>query len=157
MPKYSIASRDNLKTCDPKLQELFNEVIKHYDNKIIEGHRPKEKQDRLFLEGRTKVKWPESKHNSTPAKACDSVPYPIKWPTGALKWFLSELKNKDPHRFVLIEKDVQALFRLYHYGGFVRGVAAALGIDIRWGGDWDNDFDLFDQNFMDLDHFELTE
>ena len=34
------------------------------------------------------------------------------------------------------------------------GVAAAEGIKIRWGGDWDRDNDLADQSFNDLVHFE---
>ena len=34
-------------------------------------------------------------------------------------------------------------------------VAQDLDIPIRWGGDWDSDNNLNDQNFMDLVHFEL--
>ena len=41
------------------------------------------------------------------------------------------------------------------FGSFVRGVAYKMGVEIRWGGDWDGDFDLKDQTFMDLVHFEI--
>ena len=50
----------------------------------------------------------------------------------------------------------------FHYlGGFVLGIAASKGINIRWGGDW-SDSSLSqgrrttkDNNFDDLVHFEL--
>ena len=43
------------------------------------------------------------------------------------------------------------------FAGYVQGVAEQLGIKIRWGGDWDSDFDFKDQTFNDLVHFELRE
>jgi peptidoglycan L-alanyl-D-glutamate endopeptidase CwlK len=45
--------------------------------------------------------------------------------------------------------------RFYAFGGFVLGVAQGLGIRIRWGGDWNNNRYLNDQQFNDLVHFEL--
>ena len=36
------------------------------------------------------------------------------------------------------------------------GVADMLGVSIRWGGDWDKDYDEKDERFRDLPHFELT-
>ncbi len=30
-----------------------------------------------------------------------------------------------------------------------------LGIELRWGGDWDRDAEFDDQTFNDLPHFEL--
>jgi peptidoglycan LD-endopeptidase CwlK len=32
-----------------------------------------------------------------------------------------------------------------------------MGIEIRWGGDWDGDGDLSDHKFNDLPHFELID
>jgi len=45
--------------------------------------------------------------------------------------------------------------RFYHFAGYVLGVAEILGIKIRWGGDWNGNFDLKDQNYYDLPHFEV--
>ena len=45
----------------------------------------------------------------------------------------------------------------YFFGGYVVRTAEVLGIKLRWGGDWDSDYDLDDQKFMDLIHFELAE
>jgi len=48
MPTYSTASQGKLSQCHPLLQQVFNRVIEKIDNTIIEGHRPKEKQNSLF-------------------------------------------------------------------------------------------------------------
>lgn len=135
MPKYGTRSRNNLATAHPELQRLFNEVIKYYDCSILCGHRTKEEQEKVYNEGRSKVRWPNSKHNANPSKAVDAVP-----------WFSNE-----PH----IRWHDKAKF--YEFGGFVQGVAATMGIKIRWGGNWDSDDELHDQSFFDLPHFELLD
>lgn len=128
MYKFSSKSKAQLLTVHPELQRLFREVIKGYDCTIIQGHRGKEEQDEYFRTGRSKLQFPNSKHNKTPSLGIDVAPYPIDW--------------NDLNRF-------------YHFGGYVKGVADQLDINIRWGGDWDGDNDLQDQTFMDLVHFEL--
>ena len=45
MPYFGERSTRNLKEAAPELQRLFNEVIKHRDCAVIEGHRPQEEQD----------------------------------------------------------------------------------------------------------------
>ena len=75
-------------------------------------------------------------------KAVDIAPYPIDW------------KARDD----------------FHYlGGFVLGIAAKLGVNVRWGGDWSSpslDKDVMsgreqrttkDNGFDDLVHFEIIE
>lgn len=129
MPKLSQKSIERLASCHSDLRLLFSEVAKHYDITILCGHRNKEEQDEAFRSGKSKIQWPNGKHNSFPSLAVDVVPYPIDW--------------NDKIRF-------------YHFAGFVRGIAARLDMKIRWGGDWDGDFDFKDQNFFDLPHFELV-
>lgn len=68
----------------------------------------------------------ESKHLK--GEAIDLAPYPIDW------------ENRE--RFIYV-------------AGIVKGIAFNLGIPIVWGGDWNNNFDLSDNNFDDLVHFEL--
>jgi len=41
------------------------------------------------------------------------------------------------------------------FAGFIKGVAASMGIKLRIGADWDGDFDTNDQNFHDIVHFEI--
>jgi len=129
MPKFSKASQEKLATCHPDLQRLFNEVVKHFDCTVTCGERGEFEQNEAYRKGYSKLKYPESKHNGRPSMAADVVPYPIDW------------------------KDTE---RMYFFGGFVKATAVQMGIEIRWGGDWDSDTQVKDQNFIDLPHFELV-
>lgn len=126
MPKFSVKSINKLATCDERLQEILLDVVKHYDCTILEGHRSIERQAELYKSGRSKVKL--GKHNADPSLAVDVAPYPVDW--------------EDRERFL-------------SFGSFLKGVALTKGIKIRWGADWDSDWDFKDQSFDDLVHFEL--
>ena len=130
MPYFGTRSKNNLKTCDKRLQDVFNKVIKYVDCSVLEGHRSAERQDKLFKEGKTKVKYPNGRHNANPSRAVDVVPYPIDW--------------ADRERFHL-------------FAGFVLGIARSMGIKLRWGGDWNMNFEVDDNNFDDFPHFEIRE
>ena len=79
---------------------------------------------------RSRAKWPEGKHNKVPALAMDCVPYI----NGRASW------NK-LHCCVL--------------AGVMLAAAKKLGIPLRWGGNWDMDYEpITDQDFNDLCHFE---
>ena len=129
MPRFGKKSRERLATCDERLQRVFNEVINYVDCSVLEGHRSAERQDKLFEEGKTKVKYPNGRHNANPSRAVDVVPYPIDW--------------KDRERFHL-------------FAGFVLGIAYSMDIALRWGGDWNQNFEVDDNQFDDFPHFELT-
>ena len=129
MPKFGTRSLMNISGVHKELKRLFEEVVKTYDCSVLCGHRSKADQDQAYADGKSKVQYPNSKHNSKPSRAVDVAPYPIDW---------NDMK------------------RWYHFGGYVKAVAESMGIDIIWGGDWDGDFDLKDQNFNDLPHFELA-
>ena len=128
MAKFGRTSRKRLETCDEDLQGLFQEVVKFFDCTIIEGHRDEATQNKYFDEGKSQVKYPNGKHNSSPSTALDCAPYPIDW--------------EDTDRF-------------YYFAGFVKGIAYNMGILIRWGGDWDDDTNVKETKFKDLVHFEL--
>ena len=61
-------------------------------------------------------------------RAVDIAPYPIDW------------EDRE---------------RVHYMGGMLRGIAQNMGVSIRWGGDWDNDGEIKDNNFDDLVHVEL--
>tara|TARA_R100001143_G_C3289451_1_gene100474 strand:+ start:285 stop:677 length:393 start_codon:yes stop_codon:yes gene_type:complete len=130
MPRYSKKSKERLASCDERLQDVFNEVINYVDCSILEGHRSKERQNKLYDENRTKVKYPNGRHNSSPSKAVDVTPYPVDWE----------------------DRERQTLF-----AGFVLGLARNMGIRLRWGGDWDMDFQVMDNRFDDFPHFEVRD
>ena len=128
MAKFGKRSKKNLSTCHEDLQNVFNEVIKYVDCSVLEGHRSEERQEQLFSEGKTKVHYPKGRHNSKPSRAVDVVPYPTDW--------------NDRERFHL-------------FSGFVIGLARGMGITLRWGGDWNMNFEVDDNKFDDFPHFEL--
>ena len=128
MPRFGKKSRDQLATCDTRLQMVFNEVIKSVDCSILEGYRNEKDQNEAFRKGNSKVKYPNGRHNSKPCCAVDVLPYPIDW--------------KDYERMTL-------------FAGYVIGTAEQMGIKLVWGNDWDRDFQTKDTGFKDYPHFEL--
>jgi len=137
--KFSKRSLERLRTCEPGLQVLFERVIEIIDCTVLCGRRRKAEQNRLFVIGRSRCEWPDSKHNvlspSELSSAIDVAPY---------------YKEK-PH----VRWDEKSLWRWYFFAGIVRGVAKELSIPIRQGCDWDRDTYLRDQKFNDLPHTEL--
>lgn len=136
MPKFSQRSKDRLNTCHSDLVKVFTEVVKYYDCTVIEGQRSPERQAELVRQGKSKTL--KSKHLVTPLSfAVDVVPYPIEW-------------NRRGQQ------------RMRHFAGFVFGIASQMGVNLKWGGDWDGDVwtkrdGLADQSFMDLPHYELKQ
>ncbi len=134
MPHWSKRSLDALSTCHKDLQTIFNEVVLHFDCTVVQGNRSELDQNAAFNAGKSKLKFPNSKHNLMPSMAADVVPYPINW------------NDTD---------------RMRYFAGMVKGIAIMLKAQgkithsVRWGGDWDRDTELKDNRFQDLPHFEL--
>ena len=130
MPTFSARSEARLQECDPRLQLVFYTVVEHFDCTVLTGHRSKEVQAEKFRTGQSRVQWPHSRHNSKPSMAVDCAPYPIDWSDTA---------------------------RFYYFAGYVMATAKSLGVELRFGGDWDRDTEVLDQTFMDLVHFEVLQ
>jgi len=144
MATYCKLSQDKLITTHIDLQLIFNEVIKVFDNTIVFGYRDPQTQFELFKKGRNLKGgvWVvtnkrevvtncdgitiKSRHNSYPAEAVDSIPYPIDW--------------KDIDRMHLLAGCVLATaFRLKEEGKITH--------DIEWGGNW--------TRFKDYPHYQI--
>ena len=74
MPYFGRLSTQRLSTCDERLQDICNEAIKVYDFSVLCGHRDEIEQKKLFREGKSKLEYPHSKHNSIPSLAVDIAP-----------------------------------------------------------------------------------
>ena len=74
MPQFGKKSKEQLATCNGKLRKVFNEVIKTVDCSVLEGHRGEDRQNALYEEGKTKVKYPHGRHNEFLSRAADVVP-----------------------------------------------------------------------------------
>jgi hypothetical protein len=113
-------SAGRLATCHPDLRRFVEAVVEGIDAgelavagvrdiAVLCGHRGRAEQEQAFAAGASKLRWPNSKHNRTPALAVDLAPYPIDW-------------QNEPAFDVLL--------------GYALGVAARLGIKLRVIG-WD--------------------
>jgi peptidoglycan L-alanyl-D-glutamate endopeptidase CwlK len=140
MAKYSTRSEGFLEAADPRLARLFRAVVRYFDNSILNSIRTIEEQIENVRTGLSKTM--DSKHLPGPdgkARAVDSAPYPQRWgdntPSKMTQWEVDQV----------------------YYGGFVMGFAAAMGIPLRYGGDWNSDRAQIGTGFRDLDHFELLD
>ena len=128
MPRFGTKSKGRLSSCHPDLQKVFNKVIERVDCSIICGQRGEADQNNAYKEGRSKVKYPNGRHNANPSNAVDVAPYPVDW--------------EDLERFTL-------------FAGYVLGIAQSMGVELIWGNDWNGDFNTKDTNFKDYPHFEI--
>lgn len=125
-----------------KVYDELHPILQHYmaralhevaDISLTCGHRGQREQNIAFEEGNSKVRWPDGKHNQLPSIAVDLQPYPY------------------PHQ------NTKLCAGLGYIAGRIIQMAAKDGITIRWGGDWDRDGDLTDQNFDDYFHLEIRD
>ena len=97
-----------------------------YPLQVICGYRGKEDQDKAFAEKKSKLKFPESKHNKKPSLAVDIVPDPDRNPK-TIAW-------ADLNEFEIMCHTVESC-------------ADELDIKIRLGRDF---------SFVDFPHIELV-
>ena len=131
MPYFSERSLEILETLHPDLQKIAHRTIKRIDFSVTEGHRTKEEhQKKLDHKPKplTQVSWEESKHSLTPSKAGHFDPYPIDY------------SDRDSYHFL---------------AGIILATGWEMGILIRWGGDWNMNWSVRDNNFDDLAHYEI--
>lgn len=128
MPSYGKRSLKLREQLHPDVAIVLDDAIRIVDFTIISAYRGRELQNRLYREGKSKLKYPQSLHNTKPAEAVDIAPYP-------------KLYSAPPREFCYV-------------AGVIMACAEARGIELRWGGDWDMDDDTEDQTFMDWGHFE---
>jgi len=137
--KFGKTSTEKLEGADPRLQLVMRGALATglIDISILQSIRTREKQDEYFNAKKSKVQWPNSKHNikepGQKSRAVDAAPYVNGAPS-------------------------------YNYNhccflaGIVMAVGKALGYRIRWGGNWDMDGEpVTDQDFQDLVHFEILD
>lgn len=133
MKTWSRKSKKVYDTLDPRLQVLVTRIRDEVsDISLVSGYRGPDEQNELYANGASTLKWPDSKHNTRPSVAVDLQPYP--YPTYEPKLWGA----------------------LGYIAGCARMIAMEEGFHIRWGGDWDRDGDLTDQQFDDLFHLEIV-
>jgi len=161
MPVFSEKSLVYLNECHPILKRAAHIVIQYVDFKVICSARNEEDQFIAFNSGKSKVRWPNGKHNCIQAfpesergsarkkwpnvpeysMAMDIMPYPL--PKKGNIW-----DEKYAYRFsYIIAHFNMAIYRMFRNN-------ETMYIP-RNGCDWDGDGDLDDNEFNDLGHIEL--
>ena len=107
--KFSTKSKNILNSVNPKLQKLFNEVIKYYDISVISGFRTVEEQQELFRQNRSRCDGINTISKHQTRNAVDVVPYPISW---------------------------EDISKFYEVAGCIKTIANQQGLKIIWGGNW---------------------
>lgn len=137
MAEFGKSSAEKLSGCHWDIQKLMERVVLVRDISVVCGVRDRADQNKAFRDGKSKLEWPDSRHNIKDPKelsdAVDIVPWPEQY--------------TDPMTMI-------------HVAGIIMGIASEMyetgeiGSEIRWGGDWNRNADLNDQEFKDLWHFE---
>ena len=133
MNKWGNRSKEIRESLHPKLQLLMDEVLKVHDITLISGHRGEMEQNILKKNKKSKLAYPDSRHNSLPSEAVDFA-----------KW------NKTKPRIRWEDR-----MQTQYMAGYVQATADRLGIKIRLGADWNGDL-IFDEKFYDPFHVELN-
>ncbi len=149
MPYFGKTSKEKRNTCIPELIQVLDESIKTFDFSIVYGYRYEEEQMRAYNKGYSKAKWLESPHNYYPSFAFDIVPYykdtpHIRYPNIDV---ITDKKN--------IIKYSKELAMFYIMSTIVIMTGKQLNINIRGGFNWNQDWNIMDNSFDDLGHFEL--
>jgi len=131
MAMFGKKSMERLEGVHPLLVDWALELVVVMDCTVVSGVRDMTTQREYVALGVSKTM--NSMHLVQPdgyGHAVDLAPYPIKW--------------ERTRSFDLL-------------AGVGLGLAHKMGILIRWGGDWDQDMDVYDQKFNDIGHFEIKQ
>jgi len=132
---FGSSSEKRLKTVSPLLQKIMRKSL---ETSLIDfgipqhgGKRTASEQCELFKQGLSKCDGVKKLSRHQSGNAIDIVAF-VNGYTYDQKYY-------------------------YMLGHHILQTAKSMGItNLRWGGDWDGDFDLSDQTFNDLVHFELV-
>ena len=132
MNSFGRASRKNLSTVDGQGQKLARRVLKIKDHSIIKGHRPEDEQNAAYnaVPQKSKLPWPEGKHNRLPSVAMDVQTHPVPE---------TEQELREEQLYLL---------------GLYKGISSEMDMEVRTGSDWDRDGEIADNDFDDFYHVE---
>lgn len=138
---WGTKSCERIDTLDQRWKSILDDVLRAvpFDVTVVWGYRGEEAQNRAYAAGYSTKQWPNSVHNTYPSRAVDIAPLI----DGQIPGYGNT--PQDPRPWLVL-------------AGAVLGVCSVARIGVRWGGNWDNDAVMLDdQDFDDLGHFELEQ
>lgn len=133
----SPTSLQRLSGCHTDLQRLVLVIAERMPIAVVCGYRGQLEQHEAFMDGKSKLDWPNSKHNSVPSLAVDIAP----------------LEHAESGKMTIDWKDTP---RFGYMVGRMVEIAQTLNIKVRAGADWDGDTEFQDEDLNDFPHFELV-
>ena len=132
--RFSSRSLERLRTCHADLVLLMTEALADpdcpSDISVLEGFRNQADQDAAFAAGSSTLRWPQSRHNSTPSMAVDVAPYV----NGGITW--------DWQYYYPLAEHVEQVWNRLFVAGDLTG-----DFSLTWGGSW--------TTFKDGPHWQL--
>ena len=139
MNKWSRTSEKKLSSCHPDLIAIMNQVLEVQDCTIIAGGRNEKAQEKAFYMGKSKLKFPQSKHNTVPSQAVDVAMFK----DGQVQW---DLDNA-----IIMSR---AIYNVWQSMLADDKVACQLRFGLTWT---DNPFDeIKEGQFVDGFHIEIV-
>jgi len=133
MNKWGKSSAKHRQSIDWRLNAVSTQVLKLRDHSIIQGHRNETDQNAAFDADTSKLRWPDSKHNSIPCTALDMQPHPMP-------------KSKQRLRE-----------NLAYLAGLYIALGSTMELNLRWGGSWNGSGEIENNKFFDGFHIEIVE
>lgn len=140
--KFGKKSQERLATCDKVLAQVLERAILRspVDFGTTEGHRSFEKQLEHFKSGRSRID-PRDHEQAKAAKH-------LRSPSHAVDIYI----HVPGEPGLAYDRE-----HLACVAGVILATAADMGVEMRWGGNWDRDGEILtDQDFDDMPHFELV-
>lgn len=136
--EFSKTSEERLSTVSPVLQKIIRESLR---TSLIDFGIPQ-------YGGKRTLEEQKALYNCRPRKSkCDGVKKQSYHQTGNAIDIVIYVNGGYTY-------DTRYYYLMAHH---IMATAKRLGYtNLRWGGDWDKDWDLDDQKFNDLVHFELN-
>jgi peptidoglycan L-alanyl-D-glutamate endopeptidase CwlK len=128
---YGKTSEARLSTCSEAVQRVMRRAAKYLNISILCGVRGEQEQEAAFNSGASKVRWPDSDHNTIPSDAVDAGIY------------RPDIRN--------VDYDDHAAFGTLN--GVVQVCAEEEGCVAIWGHDWDHDNNYKEHDFKDRPHW----
>lgn len=116
MKEFDTKSKERLGNADKDLVLLAEAVLQRIDVVVTCSHRNKQDQDLAYKTGNSKLKFPQSKHNTLPSKAID---FAIK-KDGNITWDKKEYDK---------------------LGSIIKEITEDLNLSVKWGGDFSGFYD----------------
>lgn len=138
MAKFGAASLAALVGLHPDIIKVLNKAVERYDIGVLNGVRTQAQEASYVAAGLSKTM--HSMHLPQAdglGHAADVAPFPQNW--------------NQPESVKLSQFEIDQIF----LGGYLLGLGDAMGVRLRYGGDWDGDGRNVATGFRDLDHIEL--